>query len=149
MSTKPIVMTFYQNDGLHLSATPAFEITYKGNKYLEKACWWLLLKTFTLTNYFVKTQIVKQVRIDPDKAIREIVAMASTQLRMLGKKPERILLGREQFNKICSDMLDHRHSFEFSIPFEDRQNYGPYHSGVRLYNIPVQVIPWMDGVLVL
>ncbi len=151
---KPIVMSFVQPDGFVLTETTAYELKYKGWKRAEKAAYWFLKKLYSMSTHFDKSLVVKQVLIDPNQAAMKIVRMAYEQLNMLGKKPERILLGRKQFYDIVAE-VDFRHSFEFQIELQEPTKYlpedewSPYRTRHKLFNVPVSVIPWMDGVLVL
>lgn len=148
-------MTFYHNGGFGMVPTPAYEIQFNRWSKIQKLCWWVLKKTSCLVPHFDKSQLVTEVAIDREKATREIVRMAAGQLNLMtGKRPQRILLGRQQFYEIATTEVDIRYSFEFCIELAEpsrveRDPWGQYTSRLRLFSLPVQVVPWMDGVLVL
>lgn len=151
---EPIVMSFVQTDGFTLTETSGYDIKYKGPKNAERVASWFLNKLYSTTHHFDRKLVVRQVMIDPTKAAKEIVRMAYNQLSELGRRPERILVGRKQFYDIASE-VDFSNPFYFDIELQEpikRQAddvWSHYCTRYKVYNVPVQVIPWMDGVLVL
>ena len=153
-ATQPIVMHFTERLEPLLIATPAYEIKFGRWAWVERTCVWLLRKTRGLVAHFDKEAVYRRVYIDRDEAARKIILMASEQLvNMTGKKPSRILVGRKEFNELISDSnaVPIWNSFEFSIELKEQtaEDYSPYRTSLRLFEVPVQVIPWMDGILVL
>ncbi len=142
-----IRMSFFHNSSIELLPTSAWEINHTKWQRLEKLCVSFLKWTKCLRHHFDKNQLVTSIVIDKDKTAREIIRIAYDQLTMVGLRPKEILIGRKQMEAICEDMkgLNCLQPFEFSVDFA--KNFD--NSGIRLFNIPVKVIPHMDGILVL
>ena len=92
--------------------------------------------------------------IDKDKATLEIIRLASKQLELMsGDKPTRILVGKEQFRNLVDD-IDMRRSFQFDIQLSRSRSqpsdpWDRFPTKLEVFSVPVQIVPWMDGVLVL
>ena len=125
------MMSFLQRTGRELFATPAWDLNQPERwKVLHRFCVWFLKKTEVLTPHFDERDIVKQVAIDPQQAASRVIEMADLQFQaMAGKRPSRIFVGPEQFRSLA-----------YSIAGQSRQ--------LTYLDVPVEMIPWMNGVLV-
>ncbi len=161
MDKEPIVMIFMEPMGFEKIPTDAWDVFVpaKSKKWsrwglLQKACWWFLNKTHCVHPHFDSKQLVRRVVIDREQATSRIVEMAEHQLRMFQHdRPKRILMGGEQFAKLAGEPIG-MSPFHFnmelarSIPLP-RGEDDRYRTDIEYFSIPVEVIPWMDGVLVL
>lgn len=141
-------MTFFEQGPMEMTPTDAYDIKPVGRlAWLQRLCFKIMKRTGAARIHFDKRHLVTCVSIDREKVTREIVALASIQLHQMGKRPTRILVGRPQFKNFVADVDNLRMGpFQFDIQLKQASEYG---SGVTLFSIPVEVIPWMDGVLVL
>lgn len=156
---KPIRMVFYQPGPLSYMPTSAYEMNFKGPwAWLQRLCFKILNMSGGLRPHFDAFQIVQEVVIDPDQTADKIYRMAADQLAMLrDEPPKRILLGRKEFMSLHQALGDIRSvayfSFELDYYKEERYRtndpYRPYQTRRTLYKVPIEVIPWMEGVLVL
>ncbi len=161
MDKQYVRMMFHQNDGFDWVATSAWDVTVpaKSKKFgrfgfLQKWCWWFLNRTGCVKQHFDKNQLVKSVVIDKDKAATEIIRLAEDQLsRFRSERPKKILMGGEQFRSLLNEpSIQNMQRFSFDVQFSQsrpRREDEPYSTGTTVFNVPVDVIPWMDGVLVL
>ena len=158
MSNKAIVMHFFEKGTPYLIPTTAHDIKFTERwGWLEKLCFKLLKKTGCAHIHFDEKQMVTSVYIDPDKAVSEIVLMAAHQLRMMDYRATKILMGLKEFDKLRTDprLLPYSYQpFNFDVQLTRTETSTDactvqYRTGLKLLNLNVEVIPWMDGVLVL
>lgn len=148
----PIVMRFVSPMGYREIPTSAYEVKYNAKKWLwpQRLCVWFLRKQRTLSLHFDREMVVKSVLIEPDTAARKILDIADEQLARVDYRPERILLGRKQFEEIVSDTPDIFRQFSFNIPVtRSTPAWNGLQPSIERFGVAVYVIPWMDGVLVL
>ena len=152
-----IRMSFLENSSIEMIPTSAWEIKHTRRwRWLEHICWRIMLWTGCVHPHFDRNQLVRNVAIDTGKAAEEICRLAKHQLALIDWKPERVLLGRPQFDAIVGNPENFRRPFGFEIELARRENSSPkdewrryYDPGITIFRVPVQVVPWMDGVLVL
>jgi|SRR5579864_343354 len=127
--------------------TAAYDIKFtKRWRWIEEICLRFLRKTGCASSHFDREQVVKSVCIPADKAAIDIILLAEGQLRTVGERPNRIVIGRKQFEEIVSSempLLCRNFSFEINITQSSR------YTRMTRFGVPVDVIPWMDGVLVI
>lgn len=146
--TQPIVMTFDKRVGARAVWTSAYEVNYSAHWFWSRIEKWMirrLIRRKCLRTYFSPEDVVVQVAIDPEKAAHEIIRLASEQFGNFRERPpEKILIGRKEFADLSrSDpalyMLRDSFQFDLKMP-RNTLGWG---------KIPIVVIPWMTGVLVI
>lgn len=136
----PIQMSFLESAGKNLVPTTAFDIIPKVRwRKIQEFCIWVLRKTKALHPHFDEHMLVREHIIPRDKATSEIIRMALPQLQMLGHAPERIYIGRSEMKSLMSEPPDYGLPWGFEIQGT---------RDMKIFNIPITVIPWMEGVLV-
>ena len=136
-----VTMQFIERSWLTLQTVSHYEVR-------AKLCWyerWLvgfLTRLGALTPVYDRSVQVTGICFQPDDLVSKIVVIAADQLECLGRKPERVLLGSKQFDAMVRQETVKTLSRDFTFVPETR-------FGTLLYDVPVQVIPWMDGVLVI
>lgn len=103
--------------------------------WLHKAAWWFLRKTGGVSNAIKDTVEYKQIVIDRQRVADQIIA-AMEEMHILHIKPARVFMGPEQFDEA---MMEVGRDYNFEILMgHDR----------RMFGLPVTVVPWMRGILV-
>lgn len=151
MAETPIRMSFMSPMGFKKVPTEAWEVKPAG--FIARLCWMVLGKLGSVTAHFNEQMIVRQVIIDPGTAAKKVIEMADVELARVGYRPERILVGRRQFEEIAS-APDFFRSFSFNVEMAiyggaKGIEWGGMRPTIERFSVPVYVIPWMDGVLVL
>ena len=154
MNDQRIVMRFVERVGVEMIPTTAYDIKFtKRWRWIQRLCWWILLKTKGTHPHFDERQLVKSVVIDKDKAVSEIVRLAEDQLsRFRYERPQKILMGGAQFSRFMTEDVSSMSRFTFDVNLvrtKPRTLDDRYGTGMEMFSVPVDVIPWMDGVLVL
>ncbi len=151
-----IRMSFMEPCGFEKIATEAFEINPKKHKWIADLAMWTLRKIGALHPHFDQKQLVRNVAIDTEKAALQIIRQAGHQLNLgYHRKIERILMGRKEFDELvggAAPMMWGKPHFDIQLQMQEpakNKPMGRYESTLRVMNVPVEVIPWMEGILVL
>lgn len=134
-----ITMAFSEHVRFEPITTDAFEINFFKKKYnwINKFCWKILNKNKCISSYLGKQAFYKQVFLDKKLSEDQIIKQAYYQIQALGKKPDYIYLGIEEFKNLASGAEFMRYQqFHFQLNIRD-------YMGVQ-----IKVIPWMKGILV-
>ena len=123
-------MTGYQADGYDFLPGGRWE-------RLQRLAWRFLVWSKAITVRQTKQFDFHSVRIDLDK-VTKAIQEAYHRLLQRGVTPTKVLLGHKQFDQlVCSPELHSawRNGSSFSV--------------TTLYGMDIQIVPWMDGLLVL
>lgn len=132
--------------------TTAYEIKYTESwKWLQRLCVRVLFRLKALRAHFDREMTITSVVIDPETVAIKIIQVAEEQLARLQYRPERILIGRKQFEEIITgDTPAIFGEFSFEIPMSrTTPSWNGLQPRLERFGVPIYVIPWMDGVLVL
>lgn len=103
--------------------------------WLHRVAWWFLRKTGGVSNAMKETVEYKQIVIDRQRVSEQIMA-AIDELHIAHIKPMRVYMGPDQFDEA---MMEMRGGYTFDV----RMGYNR-----EIFGLPVTVIPWMRGVLI-
>ncbi len=129
----------------HVPFTHQDSYTYcpeKGWKVLQKISLWLLRKLECFHSSLHEE--VSYVQCDKDTLIESIIKQEREVWEACGHAPERVYIGRDDFMEILSLRECPHDFFSIGVDYEigvDRKVY-------RIRGMPVSVVPWMRGVLV-
>lgn len=142
---EPIRMAFTNVCGIKKVPTFAYDVDFTKTRwfFIARLCWKLLVKLGCVGIHFDEQHMVTRVFIDQEKAASYIIKEAYHQIEQLnGRLPTKVLMGREQFEKLTNELLPSMYvkPFDFSVAMSQNG---------RVFDLPVEVIPWMDGILVL
>ena len=134
-------MAFYSRIGELPLGTKAFEFGPKGRwAWLQSLCWNFLRRQKCLHPHFDSKDLVQEVLIDQEK-ITEAIMQAMVECARAYYLPTKVYLGWDEFTKLCAD-VDFCRRHPFTLPSEKFQ------SGHRIFDLPIYVIPHMQGILV-
>lgn len=114
--------------------------------WLQKLCFRILNKLGA--NWIEDRTEVNYVQIDSSKFMRNIFTQIKEIQSEFQHKPKTILIGSEDYHKLMDDK-DFHAMFRFEAEYHTsrRTQFGEYVGTVD--GLSVQVIPWMQGILVL
>ncbi len=107
---------------------------------LQRAAWWFLRKTGGVNNAIKDKTEYRRIVIDTAK-VGETIMQAIHEANMAHIRPNKVYMGPAQIDGLMSDP-DY---FRSMAPqqFDVRMGFNR-----SVFGLPVQVVPWMDGVLV-
>lgn len=138
------VLTVYRKVS-HVLFTDQDSYTYhpeKGWKPLQKIALWFLRKLECFRTSLHDE--ISYVQCDEDTLIERIIKQEREVLGMCGHAPARVYIGRDDFMEILSLRESPHDFFSIEVDYEigkDRKTY-------KIRGMPVSVVPWMRGVLV-
>ena len=145
--TNYVRMAFYESAGYEPMVTSAWEFEFSGIwKWLQLWCFWFLKWSKSAQPFLDRRQLVTEVVIDKEKVVRLIIAEAIEQIYKTNNKPRRIYIGRKQIESLLSD--PHNLPYLMAKPVDFEVELAKSKAGYDLFNVPVEIIPWMDGILV-
>lgn len=109
-------------------------------------------------SYFAKQLLTSKVVVVKQADVTEYICrLAEKQLKALGRRPQRVFMGMIQFEEIVHNAGPGLFAYPFSFEARffgprdiQRQSVSEFdRGGLTAFNVPVEVIPWMDGVLVI
>lgn len=134
-------ITLYQMDTQIMSVRDGYEFRPRGRlAWLQRLCWWALVKMRAVGPHY--TDEVKVIRLPLDgDGIVERIFQAYRGLHSIREKPSEILVGPETLSEILNspEVRDYMGPFSFS---------GRAGFDNTLFNLPVHVLPQMEGVVV-
>lgn len=149
-------MQFQVPDKFRLLPTHAHDVKIEGRwLWIKKLAWWSLCKLGCVHPHFDREQMVTCVRFSGKEAMDLLmIEVKKCMMMCYGRRPKRIFLGSEDFARIMSDPAFLRMGyFDFSGKiYEQKTEYdamGVERRQETMFNVPVEVIPHMQGVLVI
>ncbi len=108
---------------------------------MQRLAWWFLRKTGGVSNAIKDRADYRRIVIDTKK-VGDAIMRAMHEAQMARLRPSKVFMGPAQVDGLMSDP-DY---FRSMLPqnFEVRMGFNR-----EVFGLPVTVVPWMDGVLVL
>ena len=131
-SSNKIVQMAFQLEKLSTYCSDYYEI--KPTNWLTKLAWKILLHYKCAKNKWLNKVAYQQVTIDTEQASLKIIREAIDQINRLDMEPKYVYIGREKFFELIG-CKEFRLFQSFNLP-------------LKIYNVEVIVIPWMEGILV-
>lgn len=114
--------------------------------WLQKLCIRILKKLGA--NWIEDRMTFERIQIDSSKFMKNLFDQVAEIQREFNQKPKTILIGSEDYHKLMGDKeLYQMLRFEAEYHTSRRNERGEYVGTVN--GLSVQVIPWMQGILVL
>lgn len=117
-------------------------------KWLQSKAWNFLSKTNALESHYDKQVNVERYVIDQDKVVGKILNVMNVA-QLVDINPSTVYMGPDEFYKVCYETnqmdLGIRTSFDVQIPINE--SHGE-HISRYLLGLKVEVIPYMEGILV-
>ena len=144
MNSKPILMAFWNKTGKEFKPTEAHVVAPR--TWWQRICWRLLASAST--PYLCEHSMIRQVYCNPEMAEMELIRFAIVELNRTGIKPTKLLIGVRNWTELINDphILPYLQA-PFSFPL--RAEIVNLRGAREFLGLEVQVIPHMDGVLVL
>lgn len=115
--------------------------TDRPHVWLQKVCCWVLSKLGATHTY--KTDVFTVHDVDVTDLFDSFKQQYNDILRTTDKMPSRVLIGVDDFHKLTGAPIT-RQMLNFNITA-----CGSRYHYADIVNIPVWVLPWMSGILVL
>jgi hypothetical protein len=103
--------------------------------WLHKAAWWFLRKTVGVSNAIKDRVDYKEVVIDRNR-VADQICRAMDEMHIQHIRPGEVFMGPDMFD---AAMMELRSSYEFQVEMGYNRT---------MFGLPVTVVPWMRGVLV-
>ena len=140
--------------------TTAYEIQTAGkHSWLKRLAWWTLQKLKATKQHWGKEHMVTETRMmfDANEAFDKIFVKAQYCMdTCYSRRVEKILVGAEDFANIVNQPDTMKMgAFDFTgrlaepAKYTDRDRLTGFHPKFTYYQVPVYVIPHMQGILVL
>lgn len=111
--------------------------------WLQRACFYVLRK---LRAYYADTKInFDRIAIDEEKFIDNVFKQQHELVRAFGKTPKRILMGAADYRKLMGELHSPDHHFAFNSGYY----VNDYRGRETFIGLEVEVVPWMEGVIVM
>jgi hypothetical protein len=107
--------------------------------YMKNLLWKILKKTNCLKLYFDEKEVIERVDIDSEKLYDKIYKQYFSILDR-GFKPKHVYIGIDEFQDV-SGLTDNNGNY--NMQFDMKLNYNK-----TLFNLPVTVLPYMKGLLI-
>jgi hypothetical protein len=119
--------------------------TPKGRlQFLQRWAWKLLLKTGGISNFIGERVEYRRINFDGKSALDKIMSARSATFEM-HRDPAHLLIGAETFAEIMGDPAMRDMAMCASGPsFKGEMGFGR-----RIFDLPVTVVPWMQGLVLL
>lgn len=138
MTPDTIQMTFHRPETTMVAVSDQWRFKpVKRWVWLQKAAWWFLGKTGALSLGYEPKTTYKQVVIDK-RGVREAILAAIHEMEISMVRPAHVYIGPDEIRSLTLEMRDYA-AFSFDI----QMGYNR-----EIFGLPVTVIPWMRGVLV-
>lgn len=109
--------------------------------WLQRACCWVLRKLGATHTYMTEDYTYYQV--DVTDLVDSFKQQYSDVIYTTGKTPSKVVMGVDDFHRLTYALqMNHMLSFNLRAPINT------YHRA-DMMSIPVMVLPWMSGILVL
>lgn len=138
--SRDLITLSYTNDFHYSVKTAAYEFKPSGRfAFFQKWLWKLLWKMDTIKPHWEDKVKVERIVISR-KDLGERLWEAYHKCFPRGEKPSKIFMGPEEFQTLLAQPYDYQCRFGFYV--ETGWNG-------RMFNLPVEVIPHMNGVLII
>ena len=141
MKTFEIAM-YRKTDVTAVVPTPAYSFNpSRGFVWIQRLCFWVLSRL--RCSYYAEVVVdVERHLIDPDGFIDRFFEVYDELDLRYGREPRRIYVGSEDYAELMN-------ADEMSMPYSFRAEFIVGNNGhTSFHGVPVEVIPWMSGVLV-
>jgi hypothetical protein len=143
MSNQKIKQVCYERQSCLIDRQDKFEFRKdKKFKSIQKICFYLLRKIGAFSQD--ETISYTEIHFDEDEFIEKIFKIINNMECIFNKRPKRILIGRDDFNKL----MNKNYIMMQKIEFDTKYRYGNS-SGYSIMGLHVEIIPWMEGILVM
>jgi hypothetical protein len=131
---------YYRNQTTFTIETPAYDFEPKGKlKWLQRFMWNMLFKMEAIQQHYDTKTEVKKVLIDRGSVADNLLKSYRSWFNY-GKKPTRVYMGHEQFEELSYNHLEHHLvGFNFTVPMSYNRT---------VFDLPIEVLPNMNGVLI-
>lgn len=104
--------------------------------WLQKLLWKILYRFGALNSYWEKTTSYERIDVNCDDLLKQL-RQSIQEVQYSGRKPKTIYIGASDFEDlVCTtDVYQYMH---FNMEDNDR----------KIYGIHVEILPWMQGILV-
>jgi hypothetical protein len=135
-------MTFRSTRGTEfLPWNETYKVSPKG--WLQRLCWRFLQQRNAVARFIEQRELVQEIAIDPNQVATDAIMQALDQLEAVGYRASKLLIGRDAFLKMRA--YQGLPAFMQPVAFgADVQSLHP-----PLLGLEVQIVPHMEGILVL
>jgi hypothetical protein len=118
--------------------TTSFKLrTDKKYPFIQKICCFIMKKLGAYNQDILYEY--QSTTIDTDDFIKKILEQQQELMQTYGMLPKEILIGSADYAKLMNDE-DYKTKFSFGCT---------YHYGADIFGLKVNVIPWMEGILIM
>lgn len=137
--TDNIITMHYYNEKTVRFLSPAYEFKPHGRlQWLQLWMWRMLFKMNALEAHFDQRTEFKKVVIDRKSVAKNL--LEAYRKSFPDRRPRQVYMGHKQFEELAHNHLEHHLvGFAFDVPMS-------YNGTV--FNLPITVLPNMDGVLI-
>ena len=137
--TENIIQMHYYNEKTVRFLSPAYEFKPHGKlQWLQLWMWRMLFKMNALEAHFDQRTEYQKVIIDRKSVAKNL--LEAYRKSFPNKQPRQVYMGHKQFEELAYNQLEHHLvGFAFDVPMS-------YNGTV--FNLPITVLPNMDGVLI-
>ena len=137
--TENIIQMHYYNEKTVRFLSPAYEFKPHGKlQWLQLWMWRMLFKMNALEAHFDQRTEYQKVIIDRKSVAKNL--LEAYRKSFPNKQPRQVYMGHKQFEELAYNQLEHHLvGFAFDVPMG-------YNGTV--FNLPITVLPNMDGVLI-
>lgn len=138
-----ITMSFYKETRVPV-LTNSFEFVPKGRfKFLQIWMWKLLLKMNALKPFWQDQNKVERVHINRMDFAKNLWEAYGRCFPYMDRKPKKVYMGPHEFTELAHSHID-SNILRSAFTFDAEMKYNGY-----VFNLPITIVPHMNGVLIL
>lgn len=110
--------------------------------WFQTLLWKILLKTGCLKEYIDISEKIDRISFNRVDFTNNLYKTYSNMFK-INETPKKIYMGVDQFNDLAKTNANFTNRIGFSIQFNKNEG-----QSYKAFGVPVEIIPWMDGVLI-